>query len=77
MELVRLPDTCVLRGRGRWWERVRTVLGGKNVSMWNLTQNKALVLRMGGSPEYRAATVPGMCPSFCRAGWILGIKGKC
>lgn len=68
---------CVLRGRGRWGERVRNILRGEDLSMWNLTQNKALVVRVGGSPEYSAATVLGTRPWPCHAGWILGLKGKC
>lgn len=67
---MRLPDNCVLMGRERWGDRERKVLGGKDLTMWNLTQNKALVIRVGGSPEYSAATVLRMCPWSCSAGWI-------
>lgn len=82
IKLVRLPDSCVLTGRKRWWKRERKVLGGKDLSIWNLTQNKALVIRVGGSPEYIAATVLQMCPWSGSAGWIPGTeraadKGKC
>lgn len=57
-KLVSRPDTCVLRGRGRWWERVRNFLGGKDLSTWNVTQNKVLVIRAKrGSSEYNASAL--------------------
>lgn len=38
-------------------------LGEKNLNMWNVTQNKVLVIRAkGGSSEYNAETVPRICP---------------
>lgn len=58
-------------------ERARNILRGEDLSMWNLTRNKALVVRVGGSPEYSAATVLGTRPWSCHAGWIPGLKGKC
>lgn len=59
-KLVGLPDPCILRGKvvGKGEK-----LGEKNLNMWNVTQNKVLVIRAkGGSSEYNAETVPRICP---------------
>lgn len=77
LQMVRLSDTCVRRGRGRWWERVRNVLGGKDQSMWNLTQNKALVIRTGGSSDYNAGTVLRLWPWSGSADWVLRKEESC
>ena len=69
-KLVRLPDTCVLKGRGRWWERVRNFLGGKNLSTWNVTWKKVLVIGVKvGSSEYSAMIVLRKCPSVLAGSW--------
>ena len=62
--------TCVLKGRGRWWERVRNFLGGKNLSTWNVTWKKVLVIRVKvGSIEYNAMIVLRKYPSVLAGSW--------